>query len=222
MLKPALMTGAALALLAAGLAGPAAAEKVGAVELVVVYGYETPPEGDREPIYLQDDVVANTELETVSEGRLDVRFVDETQLIVGPGSKVKVDRFVYDPSKGGGEATIDMTRGVMRFVTGRMASRSYAIRTPTATMGVRGTDFVVAVDETGATVVSVLSGEVEMTAASDGDSASVGPSATGSTNGVGVSVSQTVGVPPLAVASFGVGPGGDSDGDGGDGGSGDH
>jgi len=59
------------------LAAPAAmAETVGNVSLVVVYGYETPPAGAREPIYVRDEVVADAELETVRDGRMDVRFLD--------------------------------------------------------------------------------------------------------------------------------------------------
>ena len=95
----------------------------------------------------------------------------------------------------------------MRFVSGRMASQSYKVRTPTATLGVRGTDFVVAVAEDGSTTVSVISGEVEMTSGS-GDSGGVGAGSTGSTSGTSVSVSQTVSIPAIAAASFG----GDVDG----------
>ena len=206
-------------------ANSAEAERVGAVELVVVYGYETPPKAsDRKPIYLRDDVVADTELETVSDGRLDVRFVDETQLIVGPASKVKVDKFVFDASKGGGEVALNISKGLMRFVSGRMASRSYRVKTPSATLGVRGTDFIVAVLEGGETAVSVLDGLVELSA-DGGDSADVGAGNTGSTSGGAVSVGPTLSVPAIATASFGAGPEGEaSDGDdGGDsGGSGDH
>lgn len=186
-----------------GVAGSADAQSVGRVELVQVYGYETPPSADREPIYVRDQVVANTLLETVSDGRLDVRFIDDTRLIVGPGSQVRVDKFVFDPNPSAGAATLSMTRGVMRFVTGRMASQAYSVRTPTATLGVRGTDFVVAVDAAGATTVSVLDGEVEFVA-NDGDSGSVSANSTGSTSGAGVSVASTTGVPALATATFGA------------------
>ncbi len=185
----------------------ATAETVGQVAYVQVYGYETPPQGAREPIFLRDDVVTNTELETVIDGRLDVKFVDNTQLIVGSSSKVKVDRFVFDPSKSSGDVALNVSKGLMRFVSGRMASQSYKVRTPTATLGVRGTDFVVAVAEDGSTTVSVISGEVEMTSGS-GDSGGVGAGSTGSTSGASVSVSQTVSIPAIAAASFG----GDVDG----------
>lgn len=182
---------------------PAVANEIGQVKVLVDYGYSTAPGENRGPIYVRDDVVAESLLETVRDGRMDVEFDDKTKLIVGPNSTVKLDRFVYDPSKSSGEVAVNMSRGVLRFVTGRLSSQSYKIKTPTATMGVRGTDFVVLVDETGATTVSVLDGEVSMTS-DGGDDASVGAGSTGSTSGTSVSVSSTTGLPAVATASFGL------------------
>lgn len=222
-MSPIALAGFAAALFAAPVVAPAAAQEIGSVALVQVYGYETPPASAREPIFVRDAVVADTELETVSDGRLDVRFIDDTRLIVGPGSSVKVDRFVFDPNRTAGQASLNVGKGVMRFVTGRLASDSYSISTPTATMGVRGTDFVVAVDAAGATAVSVLSGGVQVTSAS-GATAAVNAGFTGETDGGDVSVSPTAGAPALSTLSFGVADQGgeQSDGDAGGGGSGDH
>lgn len=181
---------------------PAAAVDIGKVVVLVDYGYVTPPGAERDPIYERDDVVADVVLETVREGRMDIEFLDKTRMIVGSSSKVKMDRFVYDPNRQAGEVAVNMSRGVMRFVTGRLASRSYKIKTPTATMGVRGTDFVVSVDETGATTVSVMDGEVSM-GSDGGDEASVSAGNTGSTAGGAVSVSPSIGLPTIATASFG-------------------
>jgi hypothetical protein len=182
---------------------PAIANEIGQVKVLVDYGYSTAPGESRGPIFVRDDVVAESLLETVRDGRMDIEFDDKTKLIVGPNSTVKLDRFVYDPNKSSGEVAVNMSRGVLRFVTGRLSSQSYKIKTPTATMGVRGTDFVVQVDETGATTVSVLDGEVSMTS-DGGDDASVGAGSTGSTSGSSVSVSSTTGLPAVATASFGV------------------
>lgn len=194
---------AAAIVAAATFAPPASAEKVGRVALVVVYGYETPPAAKRRPVYVRDDVVSDAVLETVQDGRLDVRFNDRTQLIVGPASKVKIDRFVYDPDKSAGEVSLNMSKGLMRFVTGRLASKSYKITTPSATLGVRGTDIVVAVDDEGATTVSVLDGGVDITS-DGGDTASVDAGTTASTNGGAVSTAATTALPPVATSSFGV------------------
>ena len=194
---------ASFAIFAATAAWQSQAQEVGAVTLVDVYGYETPPRGMRSPIFAQDPIVSNTVLETVEEGRMDVRFLDNSQLIVGPGSTVTVDRFVYDPGRSAGEAVVNVGRGVMRFVSGAMASKDYKIATPVATMGVRGTDFVVGVGESGSTAVAVLDGAVEVTSAA-GQSAVVEAGFTGVTEGDGVDVSPTVGAPALSNLVFGL------------------
>lgn len=54
-------------------------------------------------------------------------------------------------------------RGLIRFISGSSPPPAYLIRTPSALVGVRGTDFVVKVDADGATTVAVARGEVVMT-----------------------------------------------------------
>jgi hypothetical protein len=62
-------------------------------------------------------------------------------IVVPPGSKAtsRLDKFTYDPSKGSGSVVVNATRGAYRFVTGAQDSKSYQIKTPYATLGVRGT-----------------------------------------------------------------------------------
>jgi len=69
----------------------------------------------------------------------DLVFLDRTKLTVGPNSQVRLDKFVYDPAKRTGAVVIEATRGVYRFITGVQDPRSYEIKTPYATLGVRGT-----------------------------------------------------------------------------------
>jgi hypothetical protein len=66
-------------------------------------------------------------------------FIDETKLSVGPRSEVRLDKFVYDPNKKTGTVVVRATRGAYRFVTGVQDPRNYEIKTPYATLGVRGT-----------------------------------------------------------------------------------
>ena len=197
---------------------PAVANEIGQVKVLVEYGYSTAPGENRAPIYVRDDVIAESLLETVRDGRMDIEFDDKTKLIVGPNSTVKLDGFVYDLNKSSGEVAVNLSLGVLRFVTGRLSSQSYKVKTSTATMGVRGTDFVVQVDEAGATTVSVLDGEVSMTSVG-GDDALVGAGSTGSTSGSVVSVSPTTGLPTVATASFGEDEPATDSADGDDGGS---
>jgi hypothetical protein len=66
-------------------------------------------------------------------------FIDETKLSVGPRSEVRLDKFVYDPNKKTGTVVVRATKGAYRFVTGVQDPRNYEIKTPYATLGVRGT-----------------------------------------------------------------------------------
>ena len=75
---------------------------------------------------------------TGSAGQADLRFLDNSNLTVGPGSNVRLDKFVDDPNKGTGDVAIEASRGAFRFVTGSQGKGSVRIKTPSGTLGVRG------------------------------------------------------------------------------------
>lgn len=85
-----------------------------------------------------DKVFTNEIISTGSDSKGQLLFRDETSLTVGPNSQVALDRFVYNP-QGNSSVTLNATRGVFRFISGSLPSRSYEIKTPAATIGVRGT-----------------------------------------------------------------------------------
>ena len=91
-----------------------------------------------------DEVVRNEVVRTAADS--DARFVlrDDTNLSLGPGSTLKLDRTVFDDPKAG-DIAIKLTQGAFRFVTGHSEKEAYVISTPLATIGVRGTalDFLV-------------------------------------------------------------------------------
>ncbi|MBN8994049.1 MAG: FecR domain-containing protein [Rhizobiales bacterium] len=66
-------------------------------------------------------------------------FLDQTSLSLGPKAQVKLDKFVYDPSRKTGDVVLAATKGAFRFVSGTQDPRSYQIKTPVATIAVRGT-----------------------------------------------------------------------------------
>ena len=94
---------------------------------------------------------SNETVNTGSGGQANLQFLDNTKLSVGPMSTVRLDKFVYDPSKGTGAVTVNATRGAYRFVTGVQDSRNYQIKTPYATLGVRGTVLEVVIHRSGRT-----------------------------------------------------------------------
>ena len=97
--------------------------------------------GNSQPLSTGSGVFANERIRTGESGMTQLQFVDETNLAVGPKSEVVLDRFVYDPNRGKGNVVVQTGRGVFRFVSGSQDPTSYQIRTPVATIGVRGTVF---------------------------------------------------------------------------------
>ena len=114
-------------------------------------------------IATQDDVFQNEVIKTAAESATQLIFKDETQLTVGPDSEVTLDTFVYDSNPDKGRLVINQTVGTLRFVSGAFSDRGYEVRTPTATIGIRGTAFTVVVAANGATTVSVEAGVVSVT-----------------------------------------------------------
>ena len=83
-------------------------------------------------------VHANESVKTGNTGQAGLRFIDESNLTVGPSSNVRLDKFVYDPNKGGGSIAIEATRGAFRFSTGAQNRGEVKIKTPSGTLGIRG------------------------------------------------------------------------------------
>ena len=83
-------------------------------------------------------VHASETVHTGSSGQADLRFLDNSNLTAGPGSSVRLDKFVYDPNKGSGSVAVEASRGAFRFVTGSQNKGSYSIKTPSGTLGIRG------------------------------------------------------------------------------------
>src|SRR5437764_14136938 len=85
------------------------------------------------------EVFANETVRTGDDSLAQLLFLDETSLSVGARSEVKLDRFVYNPSRKTGNVVLEASRGAFRFVSGSQAPTNYTIKTPLATIGVRGT-----------------------------------------------------------------------------------
>ena len=88
---------------------------------------------------------------------------------------MRVDAFVYDPGSGGGEMAVNVAKGFARFVSGRLSGPRFTVRTPTAVIGIRGTDFSVWVEEARGykTTIWVNEGEIEVTPVAGGGAAAV-------------------------------------------------
>jgi len=92
-------------------------------------------------------------------GRTAIEFVDETRVDVTENSKLVIDEFIYDPNTSTGSLALKASFGTVRYASGQIAKNSrqnIKIRTPTAVVGVRGTDFSLTVDETGNSTIILL------------------------------------------------------------------
>ena len=108
------------------------------------------------PIYSGDTIV------TDDVGLAQIRFRDDTKFVVGPRSSVVIDEYVFNPNGSLAGASLEMTRGAFRFISGNGPKRNYQISTPTATIGIRGTEVDVASDFTLGTGVLVFDGIVQL------------------------------------------------------------
>ena len=84
------------------------------------------------------DVHASETIRTGDAGVAGMRFRDNSNLSVGPKSVVRLDKFVYDPTRSTGSVAVEATRGSFRFVTGSQNRGDVKIKTPYGTLGVRG------------------------------------------------------------------------------------
>ncbi|MGH7029092.1 MAG: FecR family protein [Stellaceae bacterium] len=125
-----------------GLASPTtfAQQRVGIDSAVNPAAMGIPPAGAPRRLALGQDVLFNERITTGAEGQTQVLFVDESTLSVGPNANMMIDQFVYNPNAGTGKLVASLTRGVFRFVGGKLSKQDNAVtmRTPAATIGIRG------------------------------------------------------------------------------------
>ena len=96
-----------------------------------------------DPLYESDAV------RTGPDGRLGLTLKDETRVALGPDSEVRVSQFAYAPGQGRLGMILRIARGVVAYVSGRIAKLSpdaVRLETPSAILGVRGTRMVIRVE----------------------------------------------------------------------------
>ena len=97
-----------------------------------------------------------------SNGRIGITFLDDSQVRLTEHSQLVIDEFIYDPDPSKSKMALQFASGTARFITGKLASinkENISIKTPSATIGIRGTDFTVTVDELGRSLIILLPNE---------------------------------------------------------------
>lgn len=107
------------------------------------------------PVYEGDRLVTGA-------GNIQILFIDDTKLVVGPNSNLVVDRFLMRGGNRVQKLSVNALRGTFRFITGNSAKNAYDIKTASATIGIRGTAFDFSSGRE--TLVAVLEGGVRLCA----------------------------------------------------------
>jgi hypothetical protein len=143
--------GAGIALLLA--AGPSlAAGEAGTVK-VIKGSVLVERAGKRVPMTVGDRVMSGDRVITGADGAVGIVLRDNTRLSAGPDSVLSLDKYSFDSTTHAGEIDASVRKGTLSVISGKVAAASpdkVSFRTPTATLGVRGTEFVIEVADRGA------------------------------------------------------------------------
>ena len=109
------------------------------------------------------------------DGRMAIKFLDDSTVRLTEHSQLTIDEYIYDPDPSKSKMALTFGLGTARFVTGnlgRIDKQNIVLKTPTANIAIRGTDFTATVDELGRSLIILLpdanglsSGEIEVVTA---------------------------------------------------------
>jgi hypothetical protein len=132
----------ALAILGMGfaLAAPANAEKVGIAAAVNPDAFSSLSGSPQSQLSIGKSIFFNERINTTTSGLVQVLLADGSTFTVGPGSDLVIDKFVYDPRKKSGEVVATFSKGVMRFVGGKISKNEggVTVNTPSGALAIRG------------------------------------------------------------------------------------
>ncbi len=89
-------------------------------------------------------------VKTGADGSVGITMDDDSLLSAGPNSVLSLDRYAFDPTTNKGRFDASLNKGTLAVISGRIAKESpdaMTVRTPTAVLGVRGTEFAVSVND---------------------------------------------------------------------------
>lgn len=139
-------------------AGPLWAS-IGNVDQLEGKGVVDRKDGDKSITIEQSLNILQYDTVKTGNGKVGILFIDDTRVDVTQHSKLIIDEFVFDPNSGTGKLNLSAKLGTIRYASGQIAKNSRQdtkITTPTATIGVRGTDFSMTIDELGGSTIILL------------------------------------------------------------------
>ncbi len=96
---------------------------------------------DNKVLTVGADIFIGDRVVTGPAGQVQIKFSDQTELVVGPNSALLIEDYLLREDESAGRFAINALAGTFRFTTGRAPKDRYVIETPTGTIGVRGTSF---------------------------------------------------------------------------------
>ncbi|HHB93086.1 MAG TPA: tandem-95 repeat protein [Thioploca sp.] len=114
-----------------------------------------------DPIYLQDIVL------TSKNSYIKIILNDDTVFQLGPNSQASLDKYVYDPDALDGEFEAFISSGSFHYISGKISGDNQGqhtlIKTPSAQIGIRGSEITIEIAEDGSTTVLHMSGLITIT-----------------------------------------------------------
>ena len=122
-----------------------------------------------------DFAIQSNDEAITTNGRMAITFLDDSQVKLTEHSQLIIDEYIYDPDPSKAKMALTFGLGTARFITGnlnRIDKQNISLKTPTADIAIRGTDFTATVDELGRSLIILLpdpfglsSGEIEVVTA---------------------------------------------------------
>ena len=129
--------------------------------------------GEQVTIIQGSDLFEGQTISTGPSGEVQIVFVDDTRMVIGPNSALQIERYLLRDPNSFSQLAVNALGGTFRFISGNSPSDAYSMRTPGGTIGVRGTAFDATISWDGLLIdVMALHGTVFLCPA-DADSCTV-------------------------------------------------
>ena len=132
-----------------GLAGAVSAAEIGQIK-VAKGQVSLERQGNAMPATVGARLHTADVIKTGADGSVGITMDDDSLLSVGPNSALSLDRYAFDSTTNQGRLDTSLNKGTLAVISGRIAKQSpdaMTVRTPTAILGVRGTEFVVSTND---------------------------------------------------------------------------
>lgn len=107
-------------------------------------------EGQKLPAAVGAKLRQSDTVVTGADGSVGITFIDNSLLSAGPNSSLAIERYAFDPTTHAGAFDSRLSRGTLSVVSGKIARQTpgaMTVKTPSAILGVRSTEFVVRADD---------------------------------------------------------------------------